>query len=65
MSNYLNISKIYRQKIPSVIRNLVILMIPSLAIPRKTNISGHFRLNATIFGKFSAKIYSHNTLIIN
>lgn len=65
MKGYLNILKKFRQKIPSITRNLVNFVTSSIAIPRKTQISGHFRLNTVIIYRFISKIYGHNTLIFN
>ena len=63
MKKYLNILEKIRQKIPSTIRNLVILLTSSYPIPRKTKISGHFRLNTVNFSKKTLKIFLLNYLI--
>jgi hypothetical protein len=65
MKNYLNILKVFRQKIPSLVKNLVIFKKSSTPIPRKTQISGHFRLNAAIIEAFNLKTKFGNYLIIN
>jgi hypothetical protein len=49
MINIIEISTVFRQKIPSwkvdIVQNLAL---QDLAIPRKTHISGHFRLKTSI-----------------
>ena len=46
MNENLNILRIIKQKIPSDCRNVIGFEEIGFTIPRKTNFSGHFRLNA-------------------
>lgn len=63
MRVYLNILKNYRQKIPSVLRNIGGHTFLRRPVPEKTYIFGDFCLNALINGDCILKIYGHNYLI--
>lgn len=63
MESYLNILEKLRQKIPSTTKILVELPIFNPSTPRKTQISGNFRLNTVDFSKKTLEIFLLNYLI--